>query len=121
MNEAVENRKNNVQRGLSEPYFKGLQDYLSGSGEDALRRGYEFGRDALADGHSILEILDLHHTTLPRLLEKTRYPEAMAVGLRGAGAFLAEVLSPYEMTHRGFHEAAPAGRHLNEMLDLEVN
>jgi len=39
------------QSALAEPYFKGLQDYLAGSGEDALGRGYEFGRDALADGH----------------------------------------------------------------------
>ena len=120
MKDAVENRKNDLPRALAEPYFKGLQDFLSGSGEDALGRAYEFGRDALADGHSILEILDLHHTTLRRLLENVHYPEAVAAVLQGAGAFLAEVLSPYEMTHRGFREAVSALRHLNEILELEV-
>jgi signal transduction histidine kinase len=120
MKDAVENRKNNLQSALAGPYFKGLQDYLSGSGEDALGRGYEFGRDALADGHSILEILELHHATLQRLLENVHYPEAVAAVLQGAGAFLAEVLSPYEMTNRGFREAVSAVRHLNEMLELEV-
>src|SRR6266699_5453896 len=120
MKDAVENRKNDLPRALAEPYLKGLQDYLSGSGEDALGRGYEFGREALAGGHSILEILDLHHTTLQRLLENAHYPEAVAAVLQGAGAFLAEVLSPYEMTNRGFREAVSAVRHLNEMLELEV-
>ncbi len=120
MKDAVENRKNDLPRALAEPYLKGLQDFLSGSGEDALGRAYEFGRDALAGGHSILEILDLHHTTLQRLLENAHYPEAVAAVLQGAGAFLAEVLSPYEMTNRGFREAVSALRHLNEILELEV-
>jgi signal transduction histidine kinase len=120
MKEAVENRKNNLQRALAEPYLKGLQDYLSGSGEDALGRGYEFGRAAQSDGHSILEILHLHHAALQKLLEEAQDSEAVVAVLRGAGAFLAEVLSPYEMTHRGFHEAVSALRHLNETLELEV-
>jgi len=121
MKEAVENRKNHPQRALAEPYLKGIARLLVGSGEAALRRGYEFGRDALAEGHSILEILDLHHTTLQRLLENAHYPEAVSAVLRGAGAFLAEVLSPYEMTHRGFREAVSAVRHLNEMLNLRLS
>ena len=120
MKEAVENRKNNLERALAEPYLKGLQDYLSGGGEHALGRGYEFGRAALADGHSILEILHLHHTVLQRLLEEANDSEKVVAVLRGAGAFITEVLSPYEMTNRGFREAVFALRHLNEMLELEV-
>jgi signal transduction histidine kinase len=120
MSEAVENRESNLQREHAEPYLKGLQDYLSGSGENALGRAYEFGRATLAAGHSILEILHLHHTALQKLLGGTHGSEAVAAVLRGAGAFLAEVLSPYEMTHRGFQEAVSALRHVNEMLELEV-
>jgi len=120
MKEAVENRKNNLERALAELYLKGLQDYLSGGGEHALGRGYEFGRAALADGHSILEILHLHHTVLQRLLEDANDLEKVVAVLRGAGAFITEVLSPYEMTNRGFREAVFALRHLNEMLELEV-
>ncbi len=120
MKEAVENRKNNLERALAELYLKGLQDYLSGGGEHALGRGYEFGRAALADGHSILEILHLHHTVLQRLLEDANDSEKVVAVLRGAGAFITEVLSPYEMTNRGFREAVFALRHLNEMLELEV-
>src|SRR5258706_16359558 len=108
MKDAVENRKNNLQPALAEPYFKGLQDYLSGSGEDALGRGYEFGRDALADGHSILEILELHHTTLQRLLVDVHYAEGPAAVLRGAGNFVAEEFASYGETHRGFRGGVSA-------------
>jgi signal transduction histidine kinase len=78
------------------------------------------GRDALSEGKSILEILDLHHAALQTMLQDSRDSEAAIAILKGAGAFLAEVISPYEMTHRGFREAVSALRHLNDMLELEV-
>jgi signal transduction histidine kinase len=37
-----------------------------------------------------------------------------------SGAFLAESLSSYEMTHRGYREAVIGLRHLNETLEQEV-
>jgi signal transduction histidine kinase len=120
MKEALGNSRDSLQQKLAETYLKGLQDYLAGGGEDALGRGYEFGRSALTDGHSILEIVHLHHAALQRLIEEAHDPEAVSAILGGAGAFLAEVLSSYEMTHRGFREAVSALRHLNEMLELEV-
>jgi signal transduction histidine kinase len=120
MNEAVANRDNFMRRALADPYLKGLQEYLAGGGEDALGRGYEIGRSALAGGYSILEILHLHHVALWNQIEDVHDSERAAGILQGAGAFLAEVLSPYEMTHRGFREAVSALRHLNEMLELEV-
>jgi signal transduction histidine kinase len=120
MKEAVENRENNLQRTLAEPYLGRLRDYLSGGGEDALGRAYEIGRAALAGGHSILGIVHLHHAALERLLEDTRDSDEVVAVLRGSGVFLAEVLSPYEMTHRGFREGVSALRHLNEMMELEV-
>jgi len=120
MKEALENRENHLQQTLAELYLGRLRDYLSGGGEDSLGSAYEIGRAALAGGHSILEIIDLHHTVLLGLLQDPRDSEAVVAALRGSGAFLAEVLSPYEMTHRGFREAVFALRHLNEMLELEA-
>ena len=120
MNEAVANRENRLRQALADPYLNGLQDYLKSGGEDALGRGYEIGRSALASGYSILEILHLHHAALWNQIENACNPERAAAVFRGAGTFLAEVLSPYEMTHRGFREAVSALRHLNEMLEIEV-
>src|SRR5216684_6998044 len=117
---AMENGRNNLQRPPADRYLNGLQDYLAGGGEYALGRGYEFGRAALAEGQSILEILQLHHAALQRLLGDTQDSEIVVGVLRCAGTFLAEVLSPYEMTHRGFREAVSALRHTNEKLELEI-
>src|ERR1700739_3620490 len=99
MNGALEDRENKLQDALVEPYLQGLQDYLAGSGENALGRAYDLGRAALAENKSMLELLYIHHAALQRLLQDTRDAEQTAGILRGAGAFLAEVLSPYEMTH----------------------
>src|SRR2546430_11855410 len=40
--------------------------------------------------------------------------------LKAAGDFLAEMLSPYEMAHRGVQDAIAALRHLNETLEEEI-
>jgi signal transduction histidine kinase len=120
MNGAKESREKKQHDVLAESYLKRLQDYLSGGGENALGRAYELGRAALAENKSMLEIVHIHHTTLQGLLQDSHDAEETAGILRGAGTFLAEVLSPYEMTHRGFREGVSALRHLNEMLELEV-
>jgi signal transduction histidine kinase len=120
MRNAVKSRESNSQRPLAEQYLKGLQDFLSEGGEDALGCAYELGRSALAEGKSILEITHLHHTALRSLLQESGGFDAAAPVIRGAGAFVAEVISPYEMTHRGFHEAVSALRHLNETLEQEI-
>jgi len=120
MNRALEDRENKLQHALVDSYLQVLQDYLAGGGENALGRGYDLGRDALAESKSMLEILHIHHAALRRLVQNSDDSEQTADILRSAGAFLAEVLSPYEMTHRGFREAVSALRHLNEMLELEI-
>jgi signal transduction histidine kinase len=120
MRGVVEDGENKLQRALVEPYLQGLQDFLSGGGENALGRAYDLGRAALAENKSMLEILHIHHAALQRLLQNADNSEQTAGALGGAGAFLAEVLSPYEMTHRGFREAISALRHLNETLELEA-
>jgi signal transduction histidine kinase len=78
------------------------------------------GRAALAASKSILELLSLHHRALQEMLQDSRVTEGATQRVLGAEAFLAEVLSPYEMTHRGFREAVTSLRCLNETLELEV-
>ena len=120
MSDAVKSAAKNLQRPFEERYLAGLQDYLSGGGEKALGCAYELGRSALVETKSILEILHLHHSALQTLLRDSQDWEAAAAKIHDAEAFVAEVLSPYEMTHRGFREALSALRHLNEMLEQEV-
>jgi len=120
MNKAIQDRISKAQGGLMEPYLNGMREYLSGSGEVALGRAYELGRSALAENRPIFEVLHLHHAALRELLKNVRDPEETLRALRDAEAFLVEVLSPYEMAHRGFREAIVALRRLNETLEQEI-
>lgn len=120
MIEAVKRRASKLELPLAEQYLRGLREYLSGAGEDALGRAYELGRSALAEGKSILDVLSLHHTALQTVLQDSHDSEEATAKTLGAEAFLAEVLSPYEMTHRGFRDAVSSLRCLNETLELEI-
>jgi len=120
MSGAIEDRENEAPRKPAGPYLDGLREYLSGGGEVALKQAYELGRSALAENKSILEILHLHHVALERLLRDSHDPDESVRIFKSAEAFLVEVLSPYEMTHRGFREAVLALRRLNETLEQEI-
>jgi signal transduction histidine kinase len=120
MNQAVKPCASKQELPLAEQYLKGLRDYLSGAGEDALGRAYELGRSALAESTSILDVLSLHHMALQAVLQDSRDSKEATGKTLGAEAFLAEVLSPYEMTHRGFRDAVSSLRFLNETLELEI-
>ena len=108
----------NIDR-FGRSYLDALQSYLRDMGEEHLHRAYEMGRDALVGGLGILEVAAWHHDALRRLqltgggADSTRICEA-------AGRFLAEYLSPFEMSHRGTREAALALKRLNETLENEA-
>lgn len=104
-------------RVLAQDYRGALRAHLEGAGEAALQRAYEVGRRAMAEGLGLLEVVAMHHAALD---QEFRSPEGAAQGgaiLKSAAAVLAEALSPFEMTHRGFRDAVTALRRLNEMLE----
>jgi two-component system, NarL family, sensor histidine kinase UhpB len=105
---------------LVHEYATALASYLTGDGEPALRRAYEFGRSALRGGLGVLEIALLHHQSLQLLTPKERGPAARRPKFKTAGEFLAESLSVYEMAFRGFKEKNAALRHLNDVLEKEA-
>jgi hypothetical protein len=74
--------------------------YLPRRDEAALHSGYLLGRAALEDGLSMLEIARLHHTVLLDVLDSSRPDDLRHIASRAA-EFLVEVLSTYDMTHRG--------------------
>jgi signal transduction histidine kinase len=105
---------------LAERYDALLRDYLRQPDESALRQAYEFGRQSLKHGTSLIELTATHQHALFEILRGKRSRETSERILRFAGDFLAEVLSPYEMAHRGFHEAVSALRRMNELLEEEI-
>src|SRR6266481_6081243 len=100
-------------------YQDALQSYLRDLGEEHLHRAYEMGRDALVGGLGILEVAASHDLAVRRVLaieEGTDRGRAFEAAAR----FLAECLSPFEMSHRGTREAALALQRLNETLENEA-
>jgi hypothetical protein len=72
--------------------------YLPRRDEAALTRAYDLGRQAIAAGVSLLDILNIHHIVLAEISRET--PDEVADTVRAAAAFFAEVVAPYEMVQR---------------------
>jgi hypothetical protein len=51
-------------RDFTEAYYSALKEYVSGANESAIRRAYELGRVALAEGMGVLEMAALQKLRL---------------------------------------------------------
>jgi two-component system NtrC family sensor kinase len=92
-------------------YPQALRAYLAGGGEAALSRAYELGRAAVASGVGVVELVLLHHAALSHVA-----PAPLSDAEGQAATFLAESMSSFELTHRGFQEAATRQEQLNREL-----
>lgn len=108
---------------LGETYFEreylaGLEAYLRQAGEGALSEAYELGRRALIDGLGVLDMAALHRTAIERLVlpaaaqDRERFAQA-------AGEYFNELLSPFEMSLRGYRTANAALQRLNQTLQSQ--
>jgi signal transduction histidine kinase len=104
-------------RRLAEGYSENLREYLADASEASLTRGYDIARRALVEGRGVLDVAAIHHRALRRVAAECPITDAL---LKNAGDFLAECLSPFEMSHRGAREGTRALRHLNEVLEGEM-
>ena len=91
-------------RELAALYRVALERHLEAPGETTLRAAYELGREAMADGISILDIVAVHHDVL------RHRPTVFATVLGSAGDLLREALSSYEMAYRALDETRDAIR-----------
>ncbi len=106
--------------GLEAQFSAALALYVGHADEALLGRAYELGRAAMAEGLSIPDMVAMHARALHAILAVGRGPESTVPIIGIAAEFLAESLSSYEMTHRGYREAMVASRHLNETLEQEI-
>jgi len=103
------------QEALAREYIAALTAYLEKGDEASLSHAYELGRRAMFEGLGVMDMALLHE----RALEAVVLPPAADKQLRlaaAAGHFFRELLSPYEMTLRGYREANERLRQLNENL-----
>jgi signal transduction histidine kinase len=108
----------NIDR-FGRSYQDALQGYLRDLGEEHLNRAYEIGRDAMVGGLGVLEMAAWHDHALRHVLASEEVADQRQV-CEAASRFLAESLSPFEMSHRGTREAALALQRLNETLENEA-
>lgn len=102
-------------------YTSALDAYLGEQNETALRQGYELGREAMTAGTSLVELVLIHQEAFFNSLRERSAARSRVERLAApATEFLAEVLSPYEMAHRGFQDAVSALRRMNELLEDEI-
>lgn len=101
-------------------YTEALEQYLSGGGERALRGAYEVGRMALTSEIGLLDMAELHHLAISKILADNLTQGGVLAGIADASQFLAESLSAYEMAYRGYRDAVAGLRSVNEALEQEV-
>ncbi|HLV66226.1 MAG TPA: ATP-binding protein [Polyangiaceae bacterium] len=87
---------------LEEEYARTLLEYVSGAGELALSKAYEIGRRAGIAQIGLLDLVQFHQSTAAALLRNG----SIEPGSPLPGQFLAEALSPYEMSLRAFRESS---------------
>jgi signal transduction histidine kinase len=117
---AVAKQKTKATARFDEEYHAAFCEYAQRGGEAALDRAYELGRRAINEKKSLMEIASVHHQAVLGLLSEAQGEGRRKELLTAGGEFLAEVLSPYEMAHRGVQEAIAALRQLNETLEEEI-
>jgi light-regulated signal transduction histidine kinase (bacteriophytochrome) len=100
---------------LSRQYLAALDIYLREGGEAALSIAYELGRRALVDGVGILDLIALHRHALQGLVPAAPSEERSRL-VDASSDFFSELLSPFEMTFRGYRQANEELQRLNENL-----
>ena len=104
-------------RMLAERYGSALATFVTVGGEEPRSRAYEIGRTAVTDHIGLLEIAEIHHEVLETAIRWTKAPSDAP--LTAASQFLGEVLSPFEMSLRGFQETNVRLTELNASLERQ--
>ena len=90
------------QERLQRDYRPAFLRYLSRRDEPARHAGYVLGRTAVAQGQSMLELVEAHHVTLLEVLPDARDPQEVVAMSTAASEFLTEVLAAFSMTSSAF-------------------
>ena len=85
---------------LRRNYTPAFLAHLTRHDEATLRSAYELGREALAAGLSMLDIVDVHHGVFSDVVLSVRDVEELPDIVNAATAFLVEALAPFEMTRQ---------------------
>ncbi len=84
---------------------------------EQLSRAYQWGRRALEDGVSLLDIFSMHTASITMLLGADAAEPVTAEEIARITAITQEVVAPFEMAYRGYQEANRSLIESNENLE----
>jgi two-component system, NtrC family, sensor kinase len=96
-------------------YLSAIAALVDEQSEASLSHAYDLGRTALAEGMGILDVLSVYDAMYKELVLSAPAPEQARLAA-AVGNFFRELLSPFEMSFRGYGEANDELRRLNEEL-----
>jgi light-regulated signal transduction histidine kinase (bacteriophytochrome) len=96
-------------------YAAALETYFETGDETTLSAAYQLGRLAVREGLGVLDMVTAHQQAAEERVLASPDSERLRRG-RKAGDFLREVLSPFEMTFRGYRDANDELVRLNNQL-----
>ena len=111
---------NGDRNGIEAGFQSALDAYLAGGGEAALLEAHELGRRALTLGMGVLDVASLLHASISTVCDRAATRDEARERLALAEAFVLDVLTPFEMSHRSVHDANDTLRRLNELLEEET-
>jgi two-component system, LuxR family, sensor kinase FixL len=97
-------------------YRRSLAAHLEGDGEE---EALDIGRSALAEGHSLLDVMAVHQAVVPELVKSTKGAE-LRRRFEKTDEFLSQAVAPFEMINRGWREMIDRLRGMNEQLERQV-
>jgi two-component system, NtrC family, sensor kinase len=100
---------------LDPDYVAALAAHLGEESETSLSRAYELGRKALGQGLGLLDILALYEAVQKELLLSAAPADQLRIA-SAVGDFFRELISPFEMSFRGYREANDELQRVNEQL-----
>jgi light-regulated signal transduction histidine kinase (bacteriophytochrome) len=101
--------------GFGKMYLSALETYLLARDEESLSRGYELGREAVRAGLGVLDVANLHQAALSVLVVAAGLADHQQTA-QAAADFFSELLSPFEMSFRGYRAANEELQRLNDSL-----
>jgi two-component system, NtrC family, sensor kinase len=102
---------------FDDAYAAAIAAHLRQESEASLSQAYELGRSALADGFGILEAFSLYEAVHRDLVLSAPIQDQAHIAT-AVDNFFRELLSPYEMSFRGYREANVELRRLNDDLKI---
>lgn len=107
---------------FADAYRRALADYvIAGTGEEALMLAYELGRRAVSEERNILDLVALHQNSMLTQVLHGAAEKRTDIYLSRSQEFLAEVLAPFEMMHRGFVDTIHQLQEANATLEQRVH